>query len=104
MVVVPLASTAAITMLAVPVTEASSNSIYAPVKFVASTLKNSFLLSYTNFAPSFSKPIKCVSNLLRPILSPPGLGMAAFPKRPKSGPTIIIDPLKPPPLALNISD
>ena len=48
---------------------------------------------YSSFAPSFSRLIKCVSNLLLPILSPPGLGIEADPNLDRRGPTNIMEPL-----------
>ncbi|MBQ1224393.1 MAG: EAL domain-containing protein, partial [Alistipes sp.] len=64
-----------ITIFAVPVTEASSRSIYVPVSCLARTVKKDSAASKSNSAPSFWKPIKWVSRRRRPILSPPGFGI-----------------------------
>src|SRR5210317_506235 len=90
----PSAKTAAIIILAVPVTEASSSNILAPFKESLEITEYVLLFElYSSFAPSFSRLIKWVSNLLLPILSPPGLGIEADPNLERRGPTSIIEPL-----------
>ncbi|CAI8296160.1 MAG: Uncharacterised protein [Flavobacterium sp. SCGC AAA160-P02] len=59
---------------------------------------------YLKIAPKRINPSKCVSSLLLPILSPPGLGIYPFPKRANKGPTIIIEPRKELPSFLNSGD
>ena len=75
-------------MLAVPVTDASSRSMYVPCSFSASILYTWRSSSALNAAPRFLKPRKWVSRRRRPILSPPGSATTALPKRPSSGPIV----------------
>ena len=76
-------------MLAVPVTEASSSSIYPPFSpFSARSSKMSLPASKWNVAPRRWSPKKWVSIRRRPILSPPGLLSTALPKRATSGPMV----------------
>ena len=88
MVVVPLASTAAMIVFSVAVTLASSRRISAPWSF--SALKSKTPLN-RNFAPSFSRASTCVSTRRRPITSPPGGGSSRSPKRAIIGPAIRIE-------------
>ena len=81
-------------MLAVPVTEASSRSIYVPFRCFASMVNTLRSSSLMNFAPRFLNPRKWVSSLRRPILSPPGSATEALPKRPSSGPIRSTLPLR----------
>ena len=103
-VVVPSASTAAMMMFAVPVTLASSSSIYVPLRELLRCLSPAFssgsaCISYTlrlslnsKRAPRFLNPRKWVSRRRRPILSPPGSATTALPKRASSGPIMSTEP------------
>ena len=79
----PEASTAAIRMFSVPVTEGSSRKISAPFR-PGDEMR--IIASNSTVAPSAVKPPKWVSSRRRPMTSPPGGERVVEPKRASSGP------------------
>jgi len=82
-IVVPSARDAAIIAFSVPVTDASSRKTGTPTSLVAEKVS---VFSREIRAPSSWSATICVSILLRPIVSPPGGGRIALPKRATRGP------------------
>ena len=103
-VVSPCAMTAAIIILAVPVTEASLRSMYVPFNPPSGAVATWHLLPSSNVAPSFCNPMICVSRRRRPILSPPGFGRYPLPNLASIGPKIITLPLRRVDFSVNFSD
>src|SRR3954469_23270577 len=85
MTVVPGVSAAARRMFSVPITDGSSMNT-SPARRPPSGAVITMSRSCTNVAPSARNASRCGSRRRRPMTSPPGGGMSAWPKRASSGP------------------
>ena len=89
--VVPSAKTAAVKMFSVAPTEGKSKRMVEPRSSEASA--TTAPCSMRVVAPSFSKPVWCISSGREPMASPPGSATLACPQREVSGPRTHTDAL-----------